>query len=133
MTDLTEIRPAERNYLLYDGDCPFCSNSVRFVRLRDAIGPVELLNMREEPELVKHYTAKGVDLNNGMLLHLGNVDYWGADCINRLAMLSSGSGWFNRLNATIFRSRAASAFLYPIMRTGRNLTLRLLGRRPVEL
>ncbi|MCM2573568.1 DUF393 domain-containing protein [Achromobacter xylosoxidans] len=124
---------AQRNFLLYDGDCPFCSNYVRFVRLREAVGPVDLLNMRDEPDLVRHYTGKGIDLNNGMLLHLNNVDYWGADCINRLALLSSGSGWLNRLNAAIFRSRTASAFLYPIMRAGRNLTLRLLGRRPVEL
>ena len=40
-----------RNYLLYDGDCPFCTNYVRMVQLRKAVGPVALLNMRDHPDL----------------------------------------------------------------------------------
>ena len=56
-----------RNYLLYDGDCPFCTNYVRMVQLRKAVGPVALLNMRDHPDLAASYRAQGYDLNDGML------------------------------------------------------------------
>ena len=72
---------SDENYLLYDGDCPFCSNYVRMMRLRKAAGPIALLNMRDHPELAAHHRAQGYDLNQGMLLHLDGCDYWGADAI----------------------------------------------------
>ena len=80
---------APRNFLLYDGDCPFCTNYVRMVQLRKAVGPVELLDMRQHPELVAYFRDRGYDLNDGMLLRLDGHIYWGADCVNRLALSSS--------------------------------------------
>ena len=47
--------PAARNLLLYDGDCPFCSNYVQLMQLRKTIGPLDVLNMREHPELAVHF------------------------------------------------------------------------------
>jgi hypothetical protein len=44
-------------------------------------------------------------------------------------LLSSRSGLFNKLNALIFHSPTVSRLLYPLLRAGRNLTLRLLGHR----
>ncbi|MFT5932039.1 MAG: putative DCC family thiol-disulfide oxidoreductase YuxK, partial [Hyphomonas sp.] len=35
-------------FIVYDGDCPFCSEYVKLLRLRDAIGPVSLVNARED-------------------------------------------------------------------------------------
>ncbi|MFY3433568.1 DCC1-like thiol-disulfide oxidoreductase family protein [Achromobacter mucicolens] len=120
---------SDENYLLYDGDCPFCANYVRMMRLRKAAGPIAILNMRDHPELAAHHRAQGYDLNQGMLLHLDGRDYWGADAIHRLALLSTGSDVFNRLNATIFSNACLSKALYPFMRTGRSLTLALLGKK----
>lgn len=120
---------APRNFLLYDGDCPFCSNYVRMVQLRKAVGPVELLDMRQHPDLVAHFRDRGYDLNEGMLLRLDGHIYWGADCINRLALLSSDSDLFNQVNAAIFRRPCLSAVLYPFMTRGRALTLALLGKK----
>ncbi|KWU21994.1 thiol-disulfide oxidoreductase DCC family protein [Achromobacter xylosoxidans] len=119
---------APRNFLLYDGDCPF-SNYVRMVQLRKAVGPIELLDMRQHPELVAYFRDRGYDLNDGMLLRLEGHIYWGADCINRLALLSSDSDLFNQINAAIFRRPCLSATLYPFMTRGRALTLALLGKK----
>ena len=120
---------APRNFLLYDGDCPFCTNYVRMVQLRKAVGPVELLDMRLHPDLVAHFRDRGYDLNEGKLLRLDGHIYWGADCINRLALLSSDSDLFNQVNAAIFRRPCLSAALYPFMTRGRALTLALLGKK----
>ena len=120
------------NWLLYDGDCPFCSAYVSYVRLRETAGPVPLLNARTHPDRVEEAKRQGFDLDVGMVLKLDGRYYHGADCINALALLTTPSGFFNRLNRVIFRSRAISRVLYPVMRGGRNLALRLLGRRQLR-
>ena len=116
-------------WLVYDGDCPFCSAYVRYVRVRDSLGRLHLVNAREPHPVAEEVRARGLDLDEGMVLKLGGRYYHGADCIHVLALLSTGAGPFNRLNALIFRSETAARHLYPVMRAGRNAVLRLLGRR----
>lgn len=120
------------NWLLYDGECPFCSRYVRHVRLRDAVGPITLVNAREHATLVEEVQRLGFDVDTGMVLKLDGNYYHGADCIHALALLTTPSGGFNRLNSLVFRSARLSKLLYPVLRTGRNLTLRLLGRTRVQ-
>lgn len=115
-------------YVVYDGDCPFCSQFVKLVRLREALGKVELVNARDAHPIVERLGKMGIRLNEGMALVMGDEVYTGADCMNRLALMSTGTGVFNSLNAAIFSSPKASRLLYPILRLGRNITLRLLGR-----
>ena len=57
-----------------------------------------------------------------MLIWRGRI-YHGDACIHMLALLSTPSGAFNRINAAVFRSERASRLLYPILRSGRNATL----------
>ena len=114
--------------IVYDGECPFCSRYVALLRLRDSVGPVRLLNAREPDPIVTELRSAGYDLDEGMVLKYGGRTYHGADCIMMLAMLSTPVGPFNRVNAAIFRSPTASRLLYPVLRTGRNAVLRLLGR-----
>ena len=122
------VMPQSRNFVLYDGDCPFCTNYVKLLRLRQAVGQVDLLNVREQPELARTYAEQGYDLDKGMLLHLDGQDYFGADCINRLALLSTGNDLFNQFNAMVFSNACLSRALYPFMSAGRHLALRVLGR-----
>ena len=117
--------------IVYDGECPFCSRYVTMVRLREAVNEVELVNARSDHPAVAKVRDAGFDLNNGMALIEGERIYYGADCIHRMALMSTRSGLFNRANALIFSSPMLSRLLYPIMRAGRNATLRLLGRAPI--
>jgi predicted DCC family thiol-disulfide oxidoreductase YuxK len=121
-----------KNWLLYDGECPFCSRYVRHVRLREAIGPIMLANAREHAALLEEVRRLGFDVDAGMVLKLDGNYYHGADCIHALALLTTPSGWFNRLNSLVFKSSTAAKVLYPVLRTGRNLTLRLLGRARLQ-
>jgi predicted DCC family thiol-disulfide oxidoreductase YuxK len=120
------------NWLLYDGECPFCSRYVRHVRLRAAVGPIAMANAREHPALVDEVRRLGFDVDTGMVLKFNGNYYHGADCIHALALLTTPSGWFNRVNAWVFRSARVSKVLYPVLRAGRNLTLRLLGRTRLQ-
>jgi predicted DCC family thiol-disulfide oxidoreductase YuxK len=119
--------------LVYDGECPVCSSYVRYVRLKESAGRVTLVNARDGGPWVERIRAAGMDLDEGMVLVYGGRFYHGADCIHMLALLSTPSGLFNRINATMFRSARLSAVLYPLLRCGRNLLLWLLGRKRLQL
>lgn len=115
--------------IVYDGDCPFCSAFVTMARLREAAGPVMLVDARQSPELAVRLTAEGYDLDEGMVVLVGGRAYFGAEAVNAIALMSSRSTVFNRAVAAVFERPRIAAALYPPMRAGRNLVLRLLGRR----
>jgi predicted DCC family thiol-disulfide oxidoreductase YuxK len=117
------------NYLVYDGDCPFCTRFVRYTRLRDSVGPLAMIDSRSGGPEVEEVCRLGFDLDQGMVLKLQGAFYHGAASVHVLALLSTRSGWFNRSLHVVFRSPMAARLLYPVLRSGRNLTLFLLGRR----
>ena len=114
-------------WLVYDGQCPFCSRYARLVRLRQAVGRLRLVDAREGGPIVDEVTRAGLDIDEGMVLRIGGRLYHGADCIHAIALLSTPAGPFNRLNAALFRSRRLSRLLYPVLRAGRNAVLALRG------
>ena len=119
--------------LIYDGECPVCSAYVRFVRFRESVGGVELINARDGGNLVDKVVSEKYDLNEGMVLWYGDQFYHGADCIHMLAMLSTDSGFINKVNAAIFRRPGLARALYPVLRLGRNALLWILGKSKIEL
>ena len=120
------------NWLIYDGECPFCSQYVKLVRIREAVGGLKLFNARDGGPQYDEVLHAGLDLDEGMVLKLNDRLYHGDDCIHALAMLSEPKGFFNRLNVWVFKSPKRAAFLYPILRAGRNLALKLLGRKKLD-
>lgn len=130
--DLGNFAGSDGAVIVYDGDCPFCSRYVAMLRLRESLGAVRLINARDGGPLVEELQRRGVDLDEGMVLLLDGKMHHGADSVNMLALLSTSVGPFNKLNAAIFRSPGASRVLYPVLRTGRNLILRLLGRTKIS-
>jgi predicted DCC family thiol-disulfide oxidoreductase YuxK len=121
---------AEQIQIVYDGECPFCSTYVRMFRLRE-MGAVQLFNAREPHPIVDEIRSQGLDLDEGMVLKMGGAYYHGEEVVHRLALMSGRSGLLRRFNYWVFSSRSRSKFLYPILRTGRNLTLKLLGRKKI--
>ena len=138
------INPLERPrraQIIYDGDCPFCANYVSLLNLREACGEVQLINARVVPKLVDYFKLKGMDLNRGMIFRHENKVYFGAEAAHAIARLSrptSGGdqsrawqrGAHNLLNKLLRYPRLASA-LYPLMRWIRQITLQVLGVRPI--
>jgi predicted DCC family thiol-disulfide oxidoreductase YuxK len=118
--------------IVYDGECPFCASYVKLLRLRDAAGPVRLVDARTDDPAIQRVHDAGFDLDQGMAMVDGETIWHGDDCINRIALMSTPSGVFNRINAAVFRSPRASKALYPVLRGGRNLALRLMGRKKIS-
>ncbi len=117
--------------IIYDGECPFCSKYVRLIQLKKTLGYVELINAREDPTIKEKLKRLSIDINQGMVLIDGEDIYFAEDCIHRLALLSTSSTFFNRINKFIFKNKIISKILYPIMKTGRNFILFILKRKQI--
>ena len=52
----------DMTYVVYDGECPFCSSYVKLLRLREAAGSIVLLNAREDHPVVRRVEQHGVVL-----------------------------------------------------------------------
>lgn len=120
------------NWLAYDGQCPFCSGYVRRLRFQQAVGPVALVDMRKPSPARSELVQQGCDLDRGMVLKLDGRYYQGDDCLNRIALLSTRSGLFNRINAALFRHATLSKLAYPGLRAGRRIALAALGRETIS-
>jgi predicted DCC family thiol-disulfide oxidoreductase YuxK len=127
-----ELPASADSWLAYDGECPFCSRYVHLLRLQECVGPVRLIDARRGGPEVDLVLRRGLNLDQGMVFYHADQFYHGADCVQKIAFLTTPSRLFNRLNAIVLRSPKASRALYPLLRAGRNLALRLLGRKPLR-
>lgn len=118
--------------LVYDRQCPFCEAYSRLVRLRESVGRLRLLDAREPSPEREAITAAGLDIDQGMVLVVDGHYYYGDDAIHVLALLSSRSGLFNRINYWVFSSHRRARVLYPLLRVCRNFLLKLLGKKKVN-
>lgn len=118
--------------LVYDRQCPVCDAYCRMVRIGKSAGTLRLVNARDAGAVMDEITARGLDIDEGMVLKLGTTLYYGADAIHVLSLMSSRSGVFNRLTYWMFRSKRLSATLYPLFRFFRNLLLKLLRKSRIN-
>ena len=103
------------DFLLYDGDCPFCSSYVSMLNILTVSPNFLLLNARDEAELVAHYRSKGWEINDGMILKFSGLEYFGPDTIHFLALLTSNRSLILKANNLIFKSKICCKILYPLL------------------
>ncbi len=118
--------------LVYDWQCPACNLYCHQLCIRESGGQFRLIDARDNPEVMKEITARGFDIDQGMILKMNDQFYYGADAIHKLALIASPSTVFNRFNILIFRSRRRAQLLYPVLRASRNFLLKLLGRTKIN-
>jgi len=121
--------PDDRLVVVYDGECPFCRNYVSLMALRKAVGQVELVDARNGGPTVRRLADLGYDLNEGMAALYGGRIYYGGDSVALLSSMTSERGWVGRLVAVLLRDSNRARVLYPFMKFGRRVTLRLLGKK----
>jgi len=125
-------RATDELLLVYDQECPLCDGYCRRVRVRPQAWRLQLVNARDAAPVMNEITAAGLDIDQGMVVRMHGRLHYGADAIHVLALLSSRSGFFNRLNYWLFRTRTQSRFLYPVLRFGRNLLLKALRKTKIN-
>ena len=122
----------EEIILVYDKECPVCNNYCQVVRIRESVGELKIINARDNSDVMEEITSAGLDIDQGMVLKMGGQLYYGSDAVHALALISSRSGIFNRVNYWLFKSRLLSRVLYPVLRFFRNLILKILGKTKIN-
>lgn len=119
-------------WLVYDGECPVCKTYCKYIRIREALGNLQLVDARQPSLLMNEITAAGLDIDQGMVLKFKDVIYYGPDAIHMLTLLSSPSGIFNRINYYVFSTKLGARIFYPLGKAFRTLLLKILGIRYIE-
>jgi predicted DCC family thiol-disulfide oxidoreductase YuxK len=117
-------------WFVYDGDCPLCLMGATHFRIKQAVGNLHVLDARQAGNahpLMQEINAHGLNLDQGMVLKMGGRLYQGADALHVMALIGTSTGWFNRLNAALFRSEKIARLCYPSMKAARNLALCIKG------
>ena len=99
-------------WFVYDGDCPICQIAARGLRIKKAVGELNLIDARSDKNnpIVMEINDKGLNLEEGMVIKFGGNFYHGADALQIMALLGTNQGWFNRLNYWLFRSSFSAKF-----------------------
>lgn len=118
--------------VVYDKQCPACDYYCNMVRIKESVGRLVLVDARDGGPIMGEITAKGLDIDQGMVVKVGSELYYGPDAIHALALMGTNKGFFNRLVYWSFRSKAVSKVLYPILRACRNLLLKILGKTKIN-
>ena len=122
----------EEILLVYDRECPACNAYCQVVKIRESVGNLRIVDARENSEVLHEITAEGLDIDQGVVLKMGDQLYYGSDAIHTLALIGSRSGVLNRINYWVFKSKKISSILYPFLRFLRNLLLKILGKSKIN-
>lgn len=116
-------------WFVYDGECPICNHAAHALRIRKAVGQLHLVDARREAShpLVAEINARGYNLDESMVIKYGNSFYRGPEALGLMSLLGTGIGWFNRMNALLFRYKPVATYCYPFMRAIRNTLIRFKG------
>ena len=114
--------------IIYDGDCPLCDDYIRRLRLVEAAGAIELVNARSDHPCLLEAWQNGHDLDQGMVVMIGNTVFYGAEAVAVLARLSTTNTLFNSLNHAILSRPGVSKRLYPMFKAARRLALLFTGK-----
>lgn len=117
----------EPPFLIYDGDCPFCSRYADFVQLRDSIG-LRLVDARSSRALVTEAEERGLDLDAGMVLVLSDRTLQGEEAVAELEQLLTSPTLSHRLFRRLASSRVLRGGAYPILLLLRRVLLFMRGR-----
>ncbi|WP_420445774.1 DCC1-like thiol-disulfide oxidoreductase family protein [Candidatus Poriferisodalis sp.] len=128
------LQPREPRHvwLVYDGECPMCNNYAQYLRLKQSVQEFVLVNARQGGPVVDEVRQLPHDLNDGMVVKIGDRYFVGHEALHVLALLSTDRGAFNKFNRLAFSSPLISRVTYPMLKFARSVLLRLKGVAPID-
>ena len=121
----------DQAWLVYDGECLLCRNYTQYLRVKESVNELVLVDAREGGPLVEEIRGLPYDLDEGMVLKMNGRYYRGHEALNCLAFLSENRGGFSRVNRLVFNSPLAARLGYPLLKLARRLLLRIKGVQPL--
>jgi hypothetical protein len=94
---------------------------------------VALTDARAAPDRVEALSARGLDVDEGIIVRTGESYLSGTEAARHLAQLHAPAGRLERLAAWCFGSPRRAALAYPLFRALRRLLLFVLRRSPISV
>ena len=129
--EISQTQPASILYLIYDGDCVLCRNITKALKIKKAVGALEVINGRSSHPLVKEAYQNHFNLNEGILVKFNDKYYYGADAMHFLALVGSPSDLFNKINVYVFSSKYFAKYGYSLFKIIRNILLIIQNISPL--
>ena len=126
MTEKPDHQQTEPAYLVYDDDCPVCRTWCTDA-FPDQSAGVVLVDARKDSALMDEITGAGLDIDQGMVLKVGDTLHYASDAVREATLRSRRGGIAGAVNRMVFGSQAIARISYPIGRAFRNGLLRVLG------
>lgn len=124
---------SQHAFLLYDGECPFCSFYARKSRFETPGGrPLTLIDANHAPELISELRGGGCEVEEGMVLVVDGRHYQGAEAMTALEAMTSGTGWFGGLSKWFASNPKRVRAFYPWFQRLRRAALWVKGRRGLD-
>lgn len=123
------MQPVGKNevFLVYDHACPVCHGYCsRLIPLQAQTG-IHLVDARDAGPAMREITQQGLDIDQGMVLKVGETLYYGSDAIWQLTRHARLSGFAGQVSDFFFGDRKRARVWYPAGKALRNAVLRLLG------
>ena len=74
--------------LVYDKQCPACNYYCNIARINASVGNLVLVDARDGGPVMEKITAAGLDIDQGMVLIVGDEMYYGSDAIHTLSLMA---------------------------------------------
>jgi predicted DCC family thiol-disulfide oxidoreductase YuxK len=132
MTTASGPAGADEILVVYDKECPACDTYCRHVAIQPSAGKLTLVDARDRTPVMDEITRAGLDIDQGMVVKIDGKIYYGGDAIHALALISNRSGFFNKISHYAFRSKGMARLLYPLLKSCRNLLLKILGKTKIN-
>lgn len=121
----------DRIELVYDGQCPICTAYCCNLTAREGVN-LALVDARHSGATMAAITAQGLDIDQGMVLKIGDQLLYGDAAImgmNAYLKPSTGMGWLNRL---FFSTPKRAQIFYALGKALRNGVLKILGIKKIN-
>jgi predicted DCC family thiol-disulfide oxidoreductase YuxK len=130
------VKKDKKTQFFYDGECPICSHFV--CKINDSNNKIELINAREQPELVEMAKAKNLDIDEGAIVIANEQIFYGPEAMIYLAKNLNSFGVFGGVFKGLFRFNIIARSLYPTLVSLRKLLLKvkrksLINQEPDKL
>ena len=115
-------------FLLYDGECPFCTNAAQYLEIKKAYPTIKLISFRDTSEIKKLNLPSELNPNRGMVLLLNNrPPIQGVEAFIEINKTLGKQGLIHR----ILSHRILAKLVYPCLMWMRKIALYLKGSSPI--
>ena len=120
---------SDKILFIYDGECPFCNHFAELLALKSSLPTLQILDGRENLDLLTQLYKKGYDLNKGaILINNGDIKH-GADAVTWIcSKINKPNDPILEILRVTFNSNKRTTLLFPFLIWGRRILLTLKGK-----